>query len=76
MRKYITKRQAIQMFVEAKDTPWGDYWEMQLSWAAFKDSLHRDGQISDAQCGNWLNPCTPETFKKWSRKIFGSKMVP
>ncbi len=45
--------------------PWGDYWEMQQDWAAYVDSLERDGDVDYEEAKNWDNPCTPQTFKEW-----------
>lgn len=44
---------------------------MQFSWECYKDSLNRDGLITDRQRDHWGNPCTPEGFSKWQQRHFG-----
>lgn len=69
----MTQRDAVKMFVSsAPSNGWGDYWSMQLDWSAFVDGLCRDGEITQRQFDNWGNPCSPETFGRWQRRMFGA----
>lgn len=62
----MTFEQAVNEFT-ADGKPWGDYWSMQQDWMAFVDGLERDGYVDYEESKEWVNPCTPETFKKWIR---------
>lgn len=67
----MTKSQAIKEFTTF-NKPFREYWEMQLAWTIFLDSLKADKRITQRQrdCV-WGNPCTPETFKTFNRKFKG-----
>ena len=65
----MTFKDAVKKFMN-KSYPFHDYWEMQLSWSGYVDSLNRDGQITDKQYFIWGNPCTPETFNKFNQKLW------
>lgn len=66
----MNKQDAIQGFVnDNKRFP--DYWSMQLAWTCHLDWLFSEYMITEHQRQNWGNPCTPETFKKWSNKWYG-----
>lgn len=66
----MTFKDAVKQFAEENE-PFGDYWSMQFAWSCFTDYLARDRQITERQRCNWDNPCTPETFKRWSNKWYG-----
>ena len=73
----ITYNQALDMFT-SEGKPWGDYWEMQQDWEAYKDGLVRDGQVEYEEERLWDNPCTPDTFKSWiesSKKPIQSMII-
>ena len=66
----MTIKQAIRDFISL-GTKFSDYYEMQFAWECYKDSLNRDGVITDRQRDHWGNPCTPEGFDKWNKRHFG-----
>ena len=66
----MTFQNAVKDFVE-NSFRFTDYWQMQLSWSIYVDDLSRKKQITERQRNNWGNPCTPDTFKKWSNKYYG-----
>ena len=66
----MTFQNAVRDFVNSSPC-FTDYWSMQLAWSCFTDNLAMDNQITERQRCNWSNPCTPETFKKWSNKWYG-----
>jgi hypothetical protein len=68
----MTKPQAVKLFTD-HNRPFNDYWSMQLAWSCFVDGLERDGEITMKQQATWLNPCTPDTFKRFNKKFKGGK---
>lgn len=62
-----TFRDAVNTF-KSEYGRFNDYWEMQQAWEMFKDSLARDGEITQKQFDSWGNPCTPESFNRWNGK--------
>ena len=66
----MTFKQAVECFANYNE-PFEDYWSMQQAWAFYVDNLCRQGSITIKQSNNWGNPCTPETFKRWSNKWYG-----
>lgn len=69
----MTKPQAIAYFCEV-NKPFIDYWAMQLAWSQFVDDLEMSDAISMKQQANWVNPCTPETFKRFNKKFRGGEL--
>ena len=66
----MTFQKAVEDFVNCHNR-FSDYWFMQECWSSYTDYLAKDGQITEKQRCNWGNPCTPETFKRWSNKWYG-----
>lgn len=66
----MTFKEAVTDFVNIHNQ-FSDYWFMQECWECYKDSLARDNRITERQRCNWDNPCTPQTFKSWSKKWYG-----
>lgn len=66
----MNKNDAIQGFVNNNER-FSDYWSMQLAWTCHMDWLFSEHMITERQRQNWSNPCTPETFKRWSNKWYG-----
>lgn len=60
----MSYQQALDEFT-ANGKPWGDYYEMQVDWTAFVDSLERDGLVDYEEARWWDNPCTPKEFNEW-----------
>ena len=64
-----TFKQGVDDFIScAPSGGWSDYWAMQQDWEFYKDSLCRDGVITQKQADSWSNPCTPETFARWQKR--------
>lgn len=64
-----TFKQGVDEFIGcAPEGGWSDYWAMQQDWEFYKDSLCRDGVITQKQADSWSNPCTPETFARWQKR--------
>lgn len=64
-----TFKQGLDEFIGcAPEGGWSDYWAMQQDWEFYKDSLCRDGVITQKQADSWSNPCTPETFARWQKR--------
>lgn len=64
-----TFKQGVDEFIGcAPSGGWSDYWAMQQDWEFYKDSLCRDGRITQRQADSWGNPCTPETFNRWQKR--------
>lgn len=64
-----TFKQGVDEFIGcAPEGGWSDYWAMQQDWEFYKDSLCRDGVITQKQADSWSNPCTPDTFARWQRR--------
>lgn len=64
-----TFKQGVDEFIgAAPEGGWSDYWAMQQDWEFYKDSLCRDGVITQKQADSWSNPCTPETFDRWQKR--------
>lgn len=64
-----TFKQGVDEFIGcAPEGGWSDYWAMQQDWEFYKDSLCRDGVITQKQADSWSNPCTPDTFDRWQRR--------
>ena len=66
----MTFKEAVTDFVNIHNQ-FSDYWFMQECWECYKYSLARDNRITEKQRCNWDNPCTPQTFKSWSKKWYG-----
>ena len=66
----MTFKEAEKDFVE-NHFRFTDYWQMQLSWSIYTDYLAKNNRITERQRCNWDNPCTPQTFKSWSKKWYG-----
>ena len=66
----MTFQNAVKDFVNTHNR-FSDYWQMQLSWVMYVTALRSSNSITQYQSENWGNPCTPETFKKWSNKWYG-----
>lgn len=66
----MKKTEAISNFLNW-NSPFSDYWSMQLAWEIYKDNLNREGTITMKQFNNWDNPCTPETFKRFNKRFKG-----
>lgn len=56
MKKYLNKRQVLQMFREIDNSPKGDIVWKRESWNNFTDMLCKDGEISLKQYESWDNP--------------------
>lgn len=69
----MTKNEVIKSFIDWSEDGYNDYYEMQQSWTYFTDMLARDGDITVEQFDSWLNPTTPEKFKAWHKKNFGTE---
>lgn len=67
----MTKAEAVKYFCET-NTPFNDYWAMQLAWTQFVDDLKMSDVITDKQRDNWGNPCSPATFKRFNQKFTGN----
>jgi len=52
----LTKKQALQMFLEFYEAPRGDVFWKREAWNNFTDSLCKDRQISSHQYDTWTNP--------------------
>jgi len=52
----LTKKQALQMFLEFYEGPRGDVIWKREAWNNFTDSLCKDRQISSHQYDTWTNP--------------------
>ena len=52
----LTKKQALQMFLEFYEGPRGDVFWKREAWNNFTDSLCKDRQISSHQYDTWTNP--------------------
>ena len=64
-----TFKQGVDEFIgAAPEGGWSDYWAMQQDWEFYKDSLCRDGVITQKQADSWSNPCTPDTFDRWQKR--------
>lgn len=64
-----TVKQGVDEFIgAAPEGGWSDYWAMQQDWEFYKDSLCRDGVITQKQADSWSNPCTPDTFDRWQKR--------
>lgn len=64
-----TFKQGVDEFIGcAPEGGWSDYWAMQQDWEFYKDSLCRDGVITQKQADSWSNPCTPDTFDRWQKR--------
>lgn len=64
-----TFKQGVDEFIgAAPEGGWSDYWAMQQDWEFYKDSLCRDGVITQKQADSWSNPCTPDTFDRWQTR--------
>ena len=64
-----TFKQGVDEFIGcAPEGGWSDYWAMQQDWEFYKDSLCRDGVITQKQADSWSNPCTPDTFARWQKR--------
>lgn len=64
-----TFKQGVDEFIgAAPEGGWSDYWAMQQDWKFYKDSLCRDGVITQKQADSWSNPCTPDTFDRWQKR--------
>lgn len=64
-----TFKQGLDEFIGcAPEGGWSDYWAMQQDWEFYKDSLCRDGVITQKQADSWSNPCTPDTFARWQKR--------
>ena len=66
----MTFKKAVEDFAKQYN-PFNDYWEMQLAWVSYLDYLLVTETITKHQRENWVNPCTPETFKRWNNKWYG-----
>ena len=66
----MTFKKAVEDFVNIYNR-FSDYWQMQLCWASYVTALRCNNIITEHQCQNWGNPCTPETFKRWCNKWYG-----
>lgn len=66
----MTFKKAVETFAKIHNR-FSDYWFMQECWEMYKDSLARCKEITEKQRCNWGNPCTLETFKRWSNKWYG-----
>ena len=66
----MTFQNAIRDFVNLSSR-FSDYWSMQFAWSCYVDGLAKDKQITEKQYSTWSNPCTPETFERWSNKWYG-----
>ena len=71
----MTFKKAVEDFVNIHFR-FTDYWQMQLSWSIYVDFLAKNNDITERQCQNWRNPCTPETFKRWCNKWYGLRSKP
>lgn len=67
----MTKKQVINYFLNTQ-SPFNDYWEMQLTWMIVLDNLCKDKEITQKQRDNFENPCTPNTFKNFNKKFRGN----
>lgn len=70
----MTRNDAIRAFISYTRIDFGgfgDYWSMQAEWAAYVDSLERDGEITERQAFVWDNPTTPKGFRRWHLRHFG-----
>lgn len=56
MKKYLNKRQVLQMFREIDNSPKGDIVWKRESWNNFTDMLCKNGEISLKQYESWDNP--------------------
>lgn len=65
----MTFKQAVKHFVDYNE-PFSDYWSMQQEWGFYVDTLCREGTITIKQSNKWTNPCTPETFKRFNKKLY------
>lgn len=52
----LTKKQALQMFLESYVGPRGDVVMKREAWNNFTDALCKDRQITDRQYAAWANP--------------------
>ena len=71
----MTKNEAVREFVNMYNR-FSDYYSMQLAWTCYTNCLAMDKLITEKQRSNWSNPCTPETFKRWSNKWYGLRSEP
>jgi len=56
MRKYMTKSEALDLFLIFDRAPRGDKAWRRKEWGIFTDLMCKDGQISQKQYDNWTNP--------------------
>lgn len=66
----LKKIDVIKNFVKDHDR-FSDYWSMQFAWQVYIDTLCKCHAITQRQYETWGNPCTPETFKRWSNRWYG-----